>query len=234
MKRKTFVYLAIATFLLGFESKAQNNTSNKSDIEIMSGFAFGGPLNQMENYLVTQGYNATHAGFFGSDVNYPLKIESGVSISLGYCWGSKDSKKMGLRLGYSNFGNIVGINDSGQRLDIGFRTITTAVFYQFIHRPIQLRIGPTILFNTAYENDALNESKKTIDSGFALGIFTELNLYIWNSKRTYGTVNCSYSYCTSNKLGPFTTDGFNGPGEIPETGINFKHTVASFTFGVHL
>lgn len=234
MKRKIFLFTTLL-FLLSFKVKAQQNISAKSnDLEINLGFSFGGPVNQMKNYLIAQGYDATYIVFFGAELDYPLLTESGASISLNYSWTVKNKQKMGLRLGYSNLGTISGGNDSGQGLDVGFRTISSGIFYQFTHRPLQFRIGPSVLFNIVYDDDRLNESQKTIDSGLTLGVFADLSLYLWNGRRTYGAIAVNYTYSISNKFGPYPTDGFDGQGELPETKINFKHATASFTFGIHL
>lgn len=224
--RTIFFFVLVSQSILG-----QTSTNNQSHVEITPGFSFAGPINQMEKYLVDQGYDATIDSFLFGDVEYPIKTSSGHSLTITYFKDLKLHKKIGLQLSYSDLGTITGYNNDGRSVNIGFRTFSTSVFNAYDYKPWRLKIGPSVHLNTFYEEEF--ETKKSLESGFALGIFAGVDIYLWNSRRTYGLLGCNYTYTTANKISP-PSDGFNGREQLSEVSIGFKHATASFTFGIHL
>jgi hypothetical protein len=67
-----------------------------------------------------------------------------------------------------------------------------------------------------------------------LGLFTGLNLKIWNRAGTFGKIGANYLLTTDSEMGPYTSETFNSLNRVPETKLNFSHGNFTFVFGLKL
>lgn len=235
MKRCTKnLLLPFTCLLLCHVSQAQTNIK-KHALSAAAGITFGGPIAQMVNHLENNNYDYySSSGWFGT-TSYPVKSGPRGEFSLSYLLLKANNKDLIMSFNYAELGEVIGMNGSGQRLEVGFRSYMFGALYQFGPRLTKLSIGPTLMLNKLYvvEKKDFKETNAIIDDKITAGLKGTALIYFWNGKVTYGNIGVSYLLTLPTEHGPFPVERYAEPdGELEKTKLNFGYGSVFFAFGV--
>ncbi len=216
--------------------QAQNDDKDHS-IGLSIGTTIGGPAGNFSEYLEREGFGITTGGSFFGPTTYPVIIGPRASYSLSYQWKQKNGKYLGLDLNLNELAEVAGLNNSGRRVEVGFKSYTIGVDYTFGPGITKLSIGPALMFNNAYsiEFKDFKESKEKIDTSIAFGLKLSALFYLWNKSVTYSKIGISYMISYPVEQGPFPlNDNNDGTDELEETKLNYSHGSVFFSLGIKL
>jgi hypothetical protein len=239
MKRTIPCTLGAILLIAVIQLHGQTNSSPNHNASISAGFTFAGPVGPMANYLIENGFGPKNVTFFLfgiklEPIDYPVKTSNGGSLALNYSWTVKTNQRINLKVGFSDLGSVSGYSNQKGSIYLDFQSVNGTVFYLYFTKLWDLKIGPSILFNTIEQDEFSLDTKNLKETKLSIGLFIGLGLSIWDGSKTYGRLDCNYLYSIPNKVGPFRTNG-NEPDEgLPESDLSFAHATASFTFGIHL
>jgi len=235
MKKLPKIFVLICICVMCAKLKAQTNVDSNQSIGFSAGVTFLGPLNKMSKFLESKGFGITSDGFIFGPTNYPVKTGPRGDFSLAYSFRTQKEKEFEIEFNLVQLGEIAGLNNSGDRLEVGFNSYTFGASYRFGSRLTKLNIGPTLMFNRSYSLDleSFDESKQTIETNLTAGIKFKALLYLWNRDKTYGNIGTSYLFSYAVEHGPFPVDGDSDASDsLPPTKLNFGYGSAFFAFGV--
>lgn len=216
--------------------QAQNDDKNHS-IGFSLGITVGGPAANFSKYLEREGFGITTNGSWFGPTNYPVKTGPRTSYSANYIWKQKNGKYLGLDLSVNELGEVAGLNNSGRRLEVGFKSYSIGVDYTIGPGITKLSIGPALMFNRAYsiEFKDFKESKEKINTSLALGLKLSALFYLWDKSVTYGKLGFSYLISYPVEQGPFPLNEDNdGADELEKTKLNYSHGSVFFAIGIKL
>ena len=230
-RRFTYSWVILFSYLFMSNGLAQTSDSFSRSFGFSAGVTYAGPLSQMSKYLERSGFNATSNGFLFGPRNYPVKTGPRGDFSATYSWKLKNGKTLEIEANIVQLGEVAGLNNRGNSIELGFGAFTLGTNYHFGSRLAKMSIGPTVMFNRAYfvNFDNLNESKESISNSVTMGLKTKLMVFLWNRKRTYGNVSAMYVLSYATEQGPFPTDNNN---ELESTPLNFGYGSVFLAFGV--
>ncbi len=210
---------------------------NVHSIGFSLGTTIGGPAGNFSKYLEGEGFGITTGGSFFGPITYPVITGPRASYSLSYQWKQKNGKYLGLDLNMNELGEVAGLNNSGRRVEAGFKNYSMGVNYTFGPGITKLSIGPALMFNNAYSIDFkdFEESKEKINTNIALGFKISALFYLWNKSVTYGKIGISYLISYPVEQGPFPlNEDSDGADELEKTKLNYSHGSVFFSVGINL
>lgn len=242
---KKLLTSVLAAFVLSSTSVSASAQETKSDkkvkLEIGIGLNFSGPQMQMADLMKKYGYGMTKNGWiirgiqFGGNIKYPIYSNVGFNtyISLSYLIAPRS--QVGIRLSRSTFGETSGYSGTKGFLGLSFKNTSIIPVYTFQpNKVFEIQVGPALMINSV-KNTTSGTSvseNKTINT---IGLFTGLNLIVWNRKVTYGKINANYLLAPNSKIGPYNTYGSDGNlHQFPESTINFSYLNLGFSIGFNL
>jgi hypothetical protein len=218
-------------------ASAQETLSDKKvKIELGVGINFSGPQQEMGDLMKTHGYDDSSENWFTGDIitnpNYSnIGLNSHISIS--YCIAPKS--QLGIMLSRSNFGNVSGYSNTKGSIDFGFKNTSIIPFYTFEPKEVlEIQVGPALMINSANNTTSSGNYASENCTDNSIGLFTGLNLKLWDRKVTFGKLGANYLLTTNFQIGPYTTESSGNSYTFPESKINFSHLNVVFAFGFNL
>jgi hypothetical protein len=192
-----------------------------------------GPVKQiadlMEEYRFS---NRSYNWFSGDYTDHPHYSGAGASGQVAYFRNITAQSRIGMLVGFSYLSTSMGYNYSDVYLDISLFNVSLAPVYSFTYDYLELQTGFVLMINSAV-NTTHESSGGENYTKFSPGLFTGMNLKIWDSKNSFGAFGTNYFFTTRNKVGPFTGDD-NAADTIPESRIRFNHLNFVFIVGLYL
>jgi len=219
-------------------TSAQEIKSNKKlKIEFGMGLNFSGPQQQMGDLMKKYGYDDTQKNWFSKDYDYyPIYYNTGTNIHISFCYRLAQKSKIGMMFNKSNFGEVSGYSSDYGYLDVRFKNVSVIPLYTYdLKEYLEIQVGPGLMINSG--NKYITGSPATNEqySNFSLGLFTGLNLKIWDRSVTFGKIGMDYLLTADCKMGPYTSEAFWSKSHIlPESTFNFSHLNFVFVFGFKL
>lgn len=230
----TFVLLATTMYFASAQEEVQ--PKRKMKIEIGAGTNLFGPQNRVANLMDKYGYNVTtQAIFTGEDLKHPNTSEAGLTAQLSVSYPISQKGRVGALLNITKFDEVIGFSETGGYLFIGFSNSYSVVplYIYEINKALELQAGPAFSIITVKNtHDFSNSGEKY--TRFSAGILAGADLHLWNRRVTFGKIGAYYLLNFGNKVGPFTSKGYNTSSSIPESRISFGYLNLYAAFGVNL
>ena len=206
-------------------------SKKKGELEIGFGPHFLGPAYQMAKLMVKYNFDVNQPSFWKGekDIKYPHNNQFG-AINLSYSHYIGPRSQLGILLNYTPRQTVYGYSPIGGHLEVRFSSISLVPLYSFeLKKYLEFEAGPTLMINSGNKSrGGLYNEKYT---KLSTGLFTELNLKIWNSKVTFGEIGTYYQLDIGNNMGPYTGDNATS---IPESKFRFSYLNIFFVFGLKL
>ncbi len=244
MKTHCLLLLAIVAInCMMFTASAQEAKSDKKlKVEFGIGINCSGPQMQMGDLMRKYGYSYTEKVWIkifknSKDyITYPIYSSAGFTTQIDFSYPIAKRSQLGIMVNYSGFGEVKGYSSVNGYLDVHLSNISIIPFYTYeVKDYLEIQAGPAVMVNSCdkYElGSPVSEEQYTI---YSLGLFTGLNLKLWDRTGTFGKIGANYLLTTDCKMGPYTSENFGGNSQIfPESKINFSHLNLFFAFGLKL
>jgi len=242
MKTHCLLLLAIGAinFMVFAASAQETNSDNKLKIGFGIGLNFSGPQQQMGELMKKYDYDDTQKNWFkifnNKDyITYPIYSDAGFTAHISGLYPIAPKSQVGIMLNYSAFGEVIGYSNTYGRLDIWLSNLSVIPLYTYeLKDCIEIQAGPALMINSGNNVSTGEHTANEKYTRYSLGLFTGLNLKIWNRKVTFGKIGADYLLTTESEMGPYTSETFNSSNMVPESKLNFSHGNFTFVFGLKL
>lgn len=230
---KFFKIITIVGIYLTTTSVSAQDKDSKYDLSLIHGFTFAGPSGQLSKYIRENNFDAVKENyvFLGStSTKYPVETSGGISLALNYRKYITSKRNYNFQIGFSDFGRVSGYNNSQGDLRMDFYTFYGSIFYTLKEDIFEINVGPVLMYNFIAYNEKLRGSELSKESKISIGLNLGGGIRLWNTRRTYGSINLDYTYAVPNKFTPKTSSSES----LPSSKINFRHARTILIFGIHL
>jgi hypothetical protein len=242
MKKRWIVFIMILEIsFIRLSASAQDlKSESKVKFEFGIGVNCSGPQQQMADLMKKYRYNDTQKFwlkiFTNKDyISYPIYSDVGFNTYISLCYRIAPKSQVGLRLNYSGFGQVSGYSTQYGYLDIHLASFSVIPIYTFeVNEVLEIQAGPALMINSGDNKSVGSELNNEQYTQHSLGLFTGLNLRIWDRQMTFGKIGMNYLLNKDCDMGPYTSDSYNDSHMIPESALNFSHLNFVFAFGLNL
>jgi len=230
----TFALLATTTYVASAQEEVHQK--KKVKIEIGAGVNVFGPQNRVASLMDRYGYNVTTKSWLtGEDIKSPSTEEMGLTAQLSVSYPISLRGRVGALLNTTRFLEVTGYSATGGYLFIGFsNSYSFAPLYIYeINKALELQAGPSLSIITVKKTSYGGSSGEKY-TRLSAGILAGADLLLWNRRVTFGKIGAYYLLNFGNKVGPFTSEGYNTSSSIPASRVTFGYLNLYAAFGVNL
>jgi len=219
------------------EAKPKKNVK----IEFGIGLNFSGPQQQMGDLMKNYGYDDTQKNWFkifnSKDyITYPIYSDAGFNTHISCSYRLAQRSQLGIIVNYSFFGEVDGYSYEYGYLDIRLSNLSLIPLYTYdLKDYLELQVGPGLMINSGNKYTIGLPATNEQYTSYTLGLFTGLNIKIWDHSLTFGKIGANYLLTTDSKMGPYSSQKIMGGSQmLPESKINFSRLNFFFAFGFNL
>jgi hypothetical protein len=242
MKKRWIMFIVILEISCIMLSASAQDLKSESKVKFEFGIGVNGsgPQQQMADLMKKYRYNDTQKVwlkiFTNKDyISYPVYSDVGFNTYVSLCYRIAPKSQIGLRLNYSGFGEVSGYSTQYGYLDIHLASLSVIPIYSFEFKEVlEIQAGPALMINSSDKTKYGSETYNEQYTQHSLGLFTGLNLKIWDRKVTFGKIGMNYLLTKDCDMGPYTSDSNNDSHMIPESTLNFSHLNFVFALGFNL
>ena len=235
MKAKWFIYVLLIVSLIftGLETSAQDSSSKYGSLRIGFGINFLGPAPQMGTLMRRYSFNYSTDDLFSVDnITHPHYAGVGGSIQISYSYPIKCSRQVGLIFNKAGLREVFGAHQWAGFLFVRFSNISLIPFYMFdLAEELEMQFGPAFMFNSGKRTSQTMDRNPEEYKNFSPGIFTGLNMKLWDHRITLSRLSFQYLLTTSNRMGPFSSASPVSTATIPESKFGFSYLNVVYLIG---
>jgi hypothetical protein len=237
---KYLIMILMVSSTMNYAFAQDTKSDKKVKFEFGLGVNCSGPQQQIADLMKKYGYDDTQKVLFKIFTNkdyitYPNYSDVGFNTYIALSYHVAPASQVGIKLNYSAFGQVSGFSSQYGYLDVKLVSLSIIPVYTFgFKKVVELQAGPALMINSADNINLRSELTNERYTQHSLGLFTGLNLMIWDRRVTFGKIGMNYLLTTDCKMGPYTADSNSNTYQIPESTLNFSYLNIIFAFGFNL